>query len=190
VEYPLNRWAIIAAGGALIGIEFLGLRACYQTVSPQEDASLAYRPVDSAVALRDGSVLIAKEGTISRSVIDWFNNERAAPARFDIGPVPFEANSVAPSPETEVMLQRFGAELRANPEVLVTVHVCTSDDASSDARLAMARANRLKAELVAELVDAKHITTKACSLRGSGQRAASASEQDGQFIGIELRHGD
>jgi outer membrane protein OmpA-like peptidoglycan-associated protein len=186
----LNGWKILAVGGALIGLEFFGLRACYQTTRPQEDVALASRSDDSVVALRDGSVLIAQQGTIGRDLLDWFNNRRAAPARFDIGRVQFEPESAAPSPQTQVLLQRFGQELRANPEVVAAVLVCTSGDGPDDARLAISRASRIKAELVGQHVNPNHVTIPACGFRSGRPGTATPSEPGGEFIGIELTHGD
>jgi outer membrane protein OmpA-like peptidoglycan-associated protein len=170
---------------AIAAIEFLGMRACVKAVRP-DDQTIYVGPVDnSVVALRDGSAMIAEPGTISRDVIDWFNNETAPRRRFDIGRLAFVPSSAVPAPDTEVRLRRFATELKANPTVRATVQVCTSDNDTADARLAALRANRLKAALVANRVNADRIATQTCQMRGT----TKVARQGVQFIGIVLAHG-
>jgi hypothetical protein len=130
--------------------------------------------------------MIAEPGGVSRDMIDWFNNKSAAPKHFDVGWLRFVPDSAEPAADTQIRLQRFVVELKANPAVTATVQVCASRSNAADARLAALRADRVKAALVANHVDAGRIATQTCQMRGS----ANASRQDMQFVGIVLAHGD
>jgi len=185
MNFPMNKWSILGLCGAIMVVEFLGLRACVRSLWPQDDPALARRVDDSIVELRDGSVLMASKGSISRDVIDWLNNASAPLARFDIGRMPFERNSAVPAPGTQVRVQRFATELRAYPGVHATVFVCTSADGPGEERLAIARVNRLNSILTANRVSADRISTRQCRVRNAN-RSAAPSDQDGQYIGIVL----
>jgi outer membrane protein OmpA-like peptidoglycan-associated protein len=185
LDFPVNKWTILGVCGAIMAVEFLGLRACVQSLWPQDDPVLVRQVDDSVVELRDGSVLMASQRTIGRDVIDWLNNASAPPARFDIGRMPFVRNSAAPAPDTQARVERFATELRAYPGVHTTVFVCTLAEGPGEASLATARANRLMAIMTANRVPADRISTQPCSVRNV-RRDATASEQDGQRIGIAL----
>jgi outer membrane protein OmpA-like peptidoglycan-associated protein len=141
---------------------------------------------NSVVALSDGSVMVARPGTISRDVIDWFNSRSAGPKQFDIGRQPFVPNSDLPQPEAEVRLARFATELKANPEVNAKIFVCSSGDDAANRELAAGRARRLKKELVAKRIDDSRISIASCVARAAAGRE---SERDGQIVGIALSRG-
>jgi hypothetical protein len=164
---------------------FLSLRACFQSVRPDTEVVGSAQIDNGIVALDDGSVMVAGPGTVSRNMIDWFNNQSAPPMHFDIGWLRFAPDSAAPAVETQLRLQRFVTELKANPAVTAKVQVCASSSNAADVRLAALRANHLKAALVANRVDADRIATQTCQKR----RAPDAARPDVQFIGIVLAHG-
>jgi hypothetical protein len=170
---------------AIAVIVFLSLRACFQSVRPDVSAIASGQLDNSVVALGDGSVMIAQPGTLSRDVVDWFNDKNAAPKHFNVGWLRFVPGSAEPTVDTQVRLQRFAFEMKANPAVTAKVQVCTSSSDAADARLAALRANHLKAALVANRVDADRIATQTCQMRGS----ANAAQHDVQFIGVVLAHG-
>jgi outer membrane protein OmpA-like peptidoglycan-associated protein len=165
--------------------EFLGLRACVQSLWPQDDLAPALNVDDSVVQLRDGTVLMASKGTIGRDVIDWLNDGSAPPARFDVGRMPFVRDSAVPAPDTQLRVERFATELRAYPGVHTTIFVCTSVDGPGEASLATARADRLIAILAANRVPADRISMQPCRVRNVHR--AAASEKEGQHIGILLQ---
>ena len=172
---------------AIVAVVFLGLRAGFQSMRPHSDPVVA-RPVDddSLVALDDGSVLIAKPGTVSRTVIDWFNNPNAASKTFDIGWQAFEPGSAQPVPESEVRLDRFAVEMHANPDVEAKIIVCTAATDRDALRLASLRAARLEQLLVARQVEPRRLSAATCRLRDADKAAASQSAQDGEVIGVAL----
>jgi outer membrane protein OmpA-like peptidoglycan-associated protein len=169
-------------------IEFLSLRACFQDVIPPKAPPVLSFDTN-IVALSDGSVMVAAPGTISRDVINWFNDKSASPRQFDIGVEPFMPNSIVPAPEAKVRLARFAMELKANPDVNTTITVCSSGSSTGDRQLAVGRAIRLKGELAAMQIDASRISTRACGSTAGSASAASASQRDGQIINIALAHG-
>jgi outer membrane protein OmpA-like peptidoglycan-associated protein len=85
-----------------------------------------------------------------------------------------------------VRIERFAAELKANPAVDATVQVCASGSDAANVQLASRRASSLKAALVAHRVDADRISTKVCRAEESGSVSGTASDQDGQIIAIVL----
>jgi hypothetical protein len=119
-------------------------------------------------------------------VIDWFNKQDALPKTFDIGWQAFEPNSDQPAPESEVRLDRFAVEMRANPDVRAKVIVCTATDDGDAMRLASLRAARLDQLLVARQIEPNRISSATCRLRDAAKVAASQSAQDGQVIAIAL----
>lgn len=173
-----------------MAFEFLALRACFQAVVPRTGSVEVVPKFDnSIVALADGSVMVAKPGTISRDVINWFNDKSAGPTQFDIGSQPFVAKSDVPAPETEVRLARFATELNANLDVNAEIMVCGSTASASDRQLAAGRAQRLENELEGMEVDSSRISIGRCGAKAA-EAAPSASDQDGQTISIILARGD
>jgi hypothetical protein len=168
---------------AIAAIEFLSLRACFKSVRPDAGVTSAGHIGNSVVALNNGSVMVAKPGTISRDLIDWFNDKTARPTRFEIGWLRFAPNSVNPDSDTQVRLQRFADELRVNPTVTAKVQVCTSTSVAESVRLAALRADRLRAALVANGVSSDRIATQTCQ-----RNSTDVARQDEQFIGIVLDH--
>jgi hypothetical protein len=175
---------IVVAGVTLI--TFLCLRACFQAVVPPKEVSPTSDVGDSVVAISDGSVLVAKPGTISRDVIDWFNNGKAPAKTFDIGWQPFEPNSAQPVADSQVRLQRFGLEMRANRNVKARIVVCTTKTDSGATELAKRRATRLTQLLVAEHIPADRVSATTCRFSDATRVAASRSAQDGEVIEIAL----
>jgi hypothetical protein len=131
---------------------------------------------------------VAKPGTVTRSVIDWFNDERAAPKTFDIGWQAFQPGSIEPSAETQVRLDRFAGEMRAADDVNATLRVCTRNGDASALERARSRAKRLIQMLVAARIEPSRISAVICRLPGTKNLTSSASAQDGETIGITLEH--
>jgi hypothetical protein len=182
VSRPIFLAVFIGVAAAM----FLGLRASYVALFPSEDSTQVRAVGNSVVAIAGGSVMIAKKGTISRDVIDWFNNVSSGPTQFDIVGEPFVPNSDLPASETEVRLGRFATELTGNPDVNVAIMVCGSAGNAADRRLAAERASRLKEQLVAKQIDPGRISTALCD-ENAGLPAAS--RHDGQIIRIALSRG-
>jgi hypothetical protein len=182
----MARLVLIIVCGTIICIELLGLRACWQTVRPPTEE--AARIDDSVVALNDGSVVVAKQGTLIRDVVDWFNDTNAAPARFDLGPVPFLHNSAVPAPDQVVRLNRLASELKASKTVKASILVCTATNAAADAGLAALRAQWLGKELIADRIESNRISTDTCRVKET-KRVGAPSEQDAQDVIIQLERG-
>jgi outer membrane protein OmpA-like peptidoglycan-associated protein len=182
----MTRLILIVVCGTIICIELLALRACWQTVRPP--AEKPARIDDSVVALVDGSVVVAKPGTLTRDVVDWFNDKNAPPARFDLGPVAFLHNSAVPAPDQQVRLNRFASELKASRTVKTKILVCTSGNAAADGELAALRARRVSDELIAGRVEPNRISAGTCRVKPA-RGVASVSEQDEQVVIIELERG-
>lgn len=182
----MTRAILIIVCGTIICIELLALRACWRTVRPPSEA--APRIDDSVVALNDGSVVVAKRGTLTRDVADWFNDKSAAPARFNLGPVPFVHGSANPAPDQEVRLRRLAAELKASRTARARLLVCTSGKGAADALLAALRAQRVNDELIANRIERDRISAETCRVKPA-TGVASASEQDEQTVIIELERG-
>jgi outer membrane protein OmpA-like peptidoglycan-associated protein len=182
----MARLVLIIVCGTIIFIELLALRACWQTVRPP--AEKPARIDDSVVALNDGSVVVAKPGTLTRDVVDWFNDKGAAPARFDLGRVPFVHGSAEPSPDQVVRLNRFASELKASRTVKTKILVCTSTNGAADAGLAALRAQRVSDELIANRIERNRVSAETCRVKPA-RGGASVSEQDEQVVIIELERG-
>lgn len=185
----MTRMNLVALCAGVALVEFLSLRACFQTAFPGEGSSPMPKIDNSVVATSDGSVMIAQPGTVSRDVIDWMNDESAGSRQFDIGRQPFAPNSEIPAPEAEVRLARFATELKANPDVNARIIVCSSAGNGADQRLAARRAHRVKEELAARLIDASRVSTEPCRT-SAGPAGAPSAEQDGQAISIALSRGE
>ena len=182
----MARLVLIIVCGTIICIELLALRACWQTVHPP--AEKPARIDDSVVALVDGSVVIAKPGTLIRDVANWFNDKSAAPARFGLGRVPFVHGSAEPAPDQVVRLNRLAAELKASRTVKTKILVCTSSNAAADGDLAALRARRVSDKLIAARVEANRVSAETCRVKPA-RGVAPASEQDEQVVIIELERG-
>ena len=180
----MTRLILIVVCGTIICIELLALRACWQTVRPP--AEKPARIDDSVVALNDGSVVVAKPGTLMRDVVDWFNDKNAAPARFDIGLVPYLHKSAVPAPDQQVRLNRFSSELRASRTVKARILVCTATNDAADAKLAALRAEWLGKELIANRIESDRISTDTCRIK---ETKKAGSEQDAQDVIIQLERG-
>jgi hypothetical protein len=181
----VNRVIPTALCVGIVLITFLSLRAGFQAIFPVERSSQAPKIDNSVVALADGSVMIARPGTISRNVIDWFNDKSAPPRQFDIGPQPFVPNSDLPEPEAKVRLARLATELKAYPAVNAEIIVCSAANASAR-RLAASRAYRLKQELAAKQIETDRISAETCLARAAQGAAPPAPEQDEQVVRIAL----
>ena len=180
---------MILVCAAIVAAVFLSLRACYNSMRPDTE-KVGGRIDDSIVAMNDGSVLIAQRGTVSRAVIDWFNDDRAAPKMFDIGWQAFQPSSADPGVESGIRLERFAGEMRANPDVKAKLLVCTSTNDAVAIQLAARRANRLKQILIADRIEPDRLSAGTCRLPTRQSATASPSRQDGDVIEIVLEHQD
>jgi hypothetical protein len=186
--YKMRRAITVVVLGAIVLAVFLSLRACFISVRP-DNQRIGGRIDDSVVALANGSVLIAQQGTISRAVIDWFTDIQAPAKAFDIGWQAFQPNSADPAAESQARLERFADELHAYRGVRAKLVVCTSTSDAAATQLASRRAQQLKKILVTENIEAARISTATCRLRTPGNAASSPSSQDGEIIRIVLEHG-
>jgi hypothetical protein len=183
----LTRLIRILVCVAIAVAVFLSLRACFNSLRP-DSSNIGGRVDDSIVALADGSVLIAKPGTISREVIDWFNDEKTPPKTFDIGWQAFQPNSIEPAAESQVRLERFAGEMRANHEVTAKLLVCTSTNDAASVQLASRRANRLMQILVADRIEPMRLSVAICRLPNAQAGTSAPSSQNGEVIRIGLEH--
>ena len=176
--------AVVVAGVALL--TFLSLRACFQAVLPPQEYPPMNDVGNSVVAMADGSVMIAQPGTISRGVIDWFNDKKAPAKAFNIGWQPFAPNSAEPAADSQVRLQRFVIEMQANRDVAAKVIVCTAANDPASVSLAKLRAARLEQLLVASHIRPDRVSAATCRLPNAKRVAASPSTQDGEVIEVVL----
>jgi len=165
---------------------FLSLQACFQVAFPVERPAQLTDVGNSVVAMADGSVMVAQPGTISRDIIDWFNDKRAPAKTFDVGWQPFEPNSAQPDPESQVRLERFAVEMRANRDVNARVIVCGTTNGRGAAELARLRASRLVQLLVARHVPAERVSAAICRPNDVSRVAAFPSARSGGVIEIAL----
>jgi len=182
----ITRLVLIIVCGTVILIELLALHACWRSVHPATEAPA--RIDDSVVALVDDSVVVAKPGTLTRDVVNWFNAKDAAPERFDLGKIPFVHGSAEPAPDQLVRLNRFASELKASRTVKTKILVCTGTDTAADAALAALRAQRISDELIANRIERSRVSAETCRVK-LAQGVASVSEQDEQTVIIELERG-
>lgn len=182
----MTRLILIIICATVILIELLALHACWRSVHPATETPA--RIDDTVVALVDGSVVVAKPGTLTRDVVDWFNDTSAAPARFDLGLVPFVHGSAVPAPDQEVRLTRFASELKASRTVKTKILVCTSTNAAADAELAALRAQTVSDALIASRIERNRVSADTCRVKPA-KGVAAPSEQDEQTVIIELARG-
>ena len=112
------------------------------------------------VPLADGSVLIAPDGSVAGSLVNWLRDPAAKRRRFEVGGKQFEPQATAPVPAAKVRLVRLAQMLRAYPKVHVALIGATNpgSDREQDKQLSEARARATAALLVAAGVNADRLT--------------------------------
>src|SRR3546814_16555 len=101
------------------------------------------------VALRDGSTMMAQQGSIGRQLVDWLAARGPGEKTFELGGQEFVGRSATPTPESIGRVSRLVAMLRANTDVRVTIigHTDPSGDKEADHALGIARAEALAQRL-------------------------------------------
>lgn len=116
---------LVAAGGTVSGCN--DVQAAPETSSPQAEL----------VMLRDGSTMVAREGTLSREIADWLDADGPASRSFALGSDAFIPDSAQLSPAGLGRAVDLGTMLRANPGAkLVLDKGASHDDKLADARAA------------------------------------------------------
>ena len=57
---------------------------------------------ESIIALKDGSTMVAEQGTLGREMFDWVNDKGAGEAKFLLAGQPFVAGSTDPTSNSQI----------------------------------------------------------------------------------------
>lgn len=158
----------------LVAAIILSIRACQQAPKQRDQGS----PDDSGiVALRDGSTLLAKRGTVGRDLVDWMAGRGESQRSFELAGHQFIGRSMQPTAETLGRLPRLVAMLKANPDVkaMIIGHTDPSGDAIADRAVALNRAQTLASLLADGGIDARRLTV--ASLGASKPVATNDTEE-------------
>src|SRR3546814_1072766 len=74
------------------------------------------------VALRDGSTMMAQQGSIGRQLVDWLSARGPGEQTFDLGGQAFVGRSAPPTPESIGRVSRLVPMPRAHTDVRVTTN--------------------------------------------------------------------
>ncbi len=145
----------------------VGIKNWSERPSPQPAGAAA-----DLVALRDGSTMIAEQGTVGRDLVDWLAQRQPGQKSFELGGQEFLGRSSEPTAESIGRIPRLAAMLRANPDVHATVigHADRSEDPDADMALSRARAETLVRRLQEEGISPTRLMVEA---RGSADPIAT-----------------
>ena len=135
---------------------------------------------ESIIALKDGSTMIAEQGTLGREMIDWLNNNSAGEATFLLAGQPFVLGSTDPTPESELRIARLVKMLKASPDV--TARIIVLADGNADLQLASARAERLRRETTSNGISQDRITVESRQRSSMPDRFSAGSFRGGQVV--------
>ncbi len=133
---------------------------------------------ESIIALKDGSTMVAEQGTLGREMVDWLNDNAAGEAQFLLAGQPFVVGSTDPTPESELRIGRFVAMLKASRDV--TARIIVLADGQADLQLASARAERLGREIMSDGISEDRMAVE------GRQRSSMPDRSDG---GLAFRGG-
>lgn len=147
----------------------IGVKSCSERPA-QPDVAIGN--VSEVVALRDGSTMIAPDGSVARDLVDWLAERKPGQKSFELGGQEFVGRSAEPTAESIGRIPRLAAMLRANHDVHATVvgHTDASGDPEADLALSRARAETLVQRLEQAGVSATKLTVEA---RGSAEPIAT-----------------
>jgi outer membrane protein OmpA-like peptidoglycan-associated protein len=101
-------------------------------------------PIDdsSLVALRDGSVVVARKGTVGRDMMDWLANPNRQDRYFELGGQEFDGRSIEPTIESKVRIKRLVDMLKLHSDVFISIigFTAATSDPVDDLRLSQGRA--------------------------------------------------
>ena len=99
--------------------------------------------LSSVVALPNGSVLTAPQGTVGRDMVDWLASSDRSERLFELGGREFDGRSIEPTIESKVRIGRGIEILKAHPDVTVSVigYTAATSDPAADLNLSRARAD-------------------------------------------------
>lgn len=153
---------LIAIFVLVAGVIFLGLRTCYTAVKDDDDTVAATSGDDSIIVLKDGSTMIAEQGTLGREMVDWLELNTKGQATFLLAGEPFVRSSAELTPDTLHRISRLAVLLKANRDVAAQIFVFAVDsgDPQADLRLAGIRAQRIQIELIASGISESRFTVE------------------------------
>lgn len=142
--------AFLLTGGLILGTHSCGR------------SSTAVEAGRDKVALRDGSVIFAPDGSITRELADWLDHPIGSEMRFEVGGVQFAPGSATPVPAAMPRVARLATMLRAYPGIRANIIGATNrtGDAERDRALSQSRADALVDMLVKAGVDRTRLNAR------------------------------
>lgn len=108
----------------LIAIAAVALTSCKDVRAAPDDAHAtreAPAPEGELVMLADGTTMVARKGTLSRSVADWLAGDEPTSRMFAFGSVAFVPETARLSPHGLGSAADLGTLLRATPSAQLTL---------------------------------------------------------------------
>jgi outer membrane protein OmpA-like peptidoglycan-associated protein len=120
----------------IFGSAALAMRGC-------ANSSVAVDDSGDVASLKDGSVVAAPDGSITRVLVDWLNDDKAQSRRFEVGGTQFVAGTARLTPAAAGRVGRLAQMLRAYPKVQIRLvgEVDPSGDTLRDQKLSQQRAD-------------------------------------------------
>jgi hypothetical protein len=151
-EPTVAQWrrqvAVMAVLGALpliVAASLMGLLGAY--LLPAPSPVIAADPA-GIVALRDGTIIEADQGTVRGDIAQWLNSNRPGKRLFEVGGDQFLGDSAVPTAESRGRLHGLALMLRA--EQAVTARIVVHSPPGGDRRLAEQRARLIVRALAAD----------------------------------------
>ena len=70
---------------------------------------------ESIIALKDGSTMVAEQGTLGREMVAWLNDNAAGEAQFLLAGQPFVVGSTDPTPRVRIENRPFCRNAQGEP---------------------------------------------------------------------------
>jgi outer membrane protein OmpA-like peptidoglycan-associated protein len=181
---------MIQLGGLLLAILLvmaagLGLKACSDRSAERLSPAAARALEDQIVVLPDAT-MVAPKGTVGRSIVDWMKAPPSGQAYFELGGHQFQPDSVEPTPESRVRIDRFATMMRDYPTIRARIigFSSASDDAARNRAFSEQRA-----AWVAKLITDQGVSPSRLSWEGRGadpHPVAVAGRVDPERVAIQL----